>query len=115
PAVADVDKLPETALKLSLRGVLHDVDADNTVAIINVRGHDKAYRLNDEVPGNARITEITPLLIVLERDGKLERLSLKLPSTENDKNTAPASAGRSRGPKPGGKRNEIALKAARAG
>lgn len=68
---------PDTSLKLTLRGVFASEDPNEARAIIgDPRGEEKHYKVGDPLPGNARLTEIHPDRIILERNGSYETLRL---------------------------------------
>ena len=71
---------PETRLKLTLRGVFSDDDsssASSARAIIgDPRGKEDSYAPGDPLPGGAKLAEIYPDRIILERNGRFETLRL---------------------------------------
>ena len=71
---------PETRLKLTLRGVFADAadsSAGDARAIIgDPRGKEKSYAPGDPLPGSAKLAEIYPDRIILERNGRFETLRL---------------------------------------
>jgi len=71
---------PETRLKLTLRGVFASDDsssASEARAIIgDPRGKEESYAPGDPLPGGAKLSEIYPDRIILERNGRFETLRL---------------------------------------
>ena len=77
---------PATALKLTLRGTLNENAPEGGVAIIaDEQQVDRAYRVGDTLPGDARLEGIYAGRVLLSRAGVNE--SLSLPTT-----TAPAAS-----------------------
>jgi len=98
---------PDTSLKLTLRGVFASDDPGEARAIIgDPRGQEEHYSVGDPLPGNAKLTEIYPDRIILERNGRYETLRLpreltsapgdgggvNQPRVENAGNTGKAAA-----------------------
>lgn len=82
PAVkaAPVDA-PETRLKLTLSGVFASDDPESARAIVgDPRGKEQSYAVGDPLPGGAKLSEIYPDRIILERGGRFE--TLRLPREE---------------------------------
>jgi general secretion pathway protein C len=74
PAAVDA---PDTSLKLTLRGVFASDDPGEARAIVgDPRGQEEHYAVGDPLPGNAKLTEIYPDRIILERNGRYETLRL---------------------------------------
>lgn len=97
---------PETRLKLTLHGVLASDDARNARAIVgDPRGMEESYGLGDPLPGGAKLSEIYPDRIILERGGRFE--TLRLPKE-------PGSAGISSGGSPVARPGAVATDAGRA-
>jgi len=68
---------PETRLKLTLRGVFASDEAGNARAIIaDPKGKEDHYSVGDPLPGGAKLSEIYPDRIILERNGRYETLRL---------------------------------------
>ncbi|HHO68568.1 MAG TPA: type II secretion system protein GspC [Gammaproteobacteria bacterium] len=87
---------PETRLKLTLRGVFSSDDKVLARAIVaDPRGKEMSYGIGDPLPGGAKLSEIYPDRIILERSGRFE--TLRLP---RDRTPSAAPARRSR-PVPG--------------
>ncbi len=76
PAV-NMEVIPDTTLRLVLKGVVFDDGNRATQAIIAEPGRrDKPYRVGDELPGGAELTEIHPQRIILKYRGQYETLRL---------------------------------------
>jgi general secretion pathway protein C len=87
---------PETRLKLTLRGLFASDEADRARAIVgDPRGQEQSYSVGDPLPGGAKLSEIFPDRIILERDGRFE--TLRLPK-ELLKSGSSATAGASSAP-----------------
>jgi general secretion pathway protein C len=72
---------PETRLKLTLSGVFASDEPASARAIIgDPRGKEQSYALGDPLPGGAKLSEIYPDRIILERGGRFE--TLRLPREE---------------------------------
>ncbi len=68
---------PETRLKLTLHGLFASPDKDSSRAIVaDPRGKEEIYSIGDPLPGGARLSEIFPDRIILERNGRFETLRL---------------------------------------
>ncbi|MCO6414385.1 MAG: type II secretion system protein GspC [Thiogranum sp.] len=68
---------PETRLKLTLHGVLaSDEDRGARAIVGDPRGKEESYAVGDPLPGGARLSEIHPDRIILERGGRFETLRL---------------------------------------
>lgn len=89
---------PETRLKLTLRGVFASDDSKSASmrAIVgDPRGKEESYAPGDPLPGGAKLSEIYPDRIILERGGRFE--TLRLPKkTMNTGSAAPGSSSRAR-------------------
>jgi len=94
---------PETRLKLTLRGVFasDDSSASGARAIIgDPRGKEDSYAPGDPLPGGAKLSEIYPDRIILERNGRFETLRLPKKTTNtgsarlNSRATSSGSAGK---------------------
>ncbi len=76
PKAAAVEA-PDTSLKLTLRGVFASDAAGEARAIIgDPRGKEDHYAVGDPLPGGAKLSEIYPDRIILERNGRYETLRL---------------------------------------
>lgn len=74
---APVALAPETRLKLTLRGLFASDDSAGGRAIIgDPKGKEESYAVGDPVPGGARLHEIYPDRVILERNGRYETLRL---------------------------------------
>lgn len=98
PTATNTENLPETNLRLTLRGALAaDGEFPGSALIEDSSGETDAYLVGDSLPGNAVIRTVLPNRVIIERDGKLE--NLYFPETENrqgidlasDQQTAPAT------------------------
>jgi general secretion pathway protein C len=68
---------PETRLKLTLRGVFATEEPRDARAIIgDPKGKEESYSVGDPLPGGAKLSEIYPDRIILERNGRFETLRL---------------------------------------
>lgn len=91
-AIAAQAQLQETALKLVLRGTFNENRPDGGIAIIaDEQGVDRAYRVGDSLPGDARLEQILAGQIVLSRGGVSETLSLRI--TDDSLSPAVSSGG----------------------
>ncbi|WP_432210011.1 type II secretion system protein N [Marinobacter alkaliphilus] len=71
----DTENLPETNLRLSLRGVLAaDGEFPGSALIEDDKGKTEAYLVGNELPGNAKLRTVFPNRVIIERAGKLENL-----------------------------------------
>lgn len=74
-AEVDTENLPETNLRLFLRGVLAaEGDIPGSALIEDDKGKTEAYLVGDELPGNAKLRSVHPNRVIIERAGKLENL-----------------------------------------
>jgi general secretion pathway protein C len=72
---ADTENLPETNLRLYLRGVLAaDGEFPGSALIEDNKNNTEAYLVGDELPGNATLRSVYPNRVIIERQGKLENL-----------------------------------------
>ncbi len=78
-AVIKQDKVPETKLNLTLKGVLAATPMNLASAIIakGKAGKEDIYGIGDKMPGGVLVKEIHADHIVLERGGRLEILKLQ--------------------------------------
>ena len=85
-------EIPETKLKLTLRGLLASDKPEESWAIIaGPSGKEEFYKIGGKkLPGNAKLTEIHADRIVLERRGKYETLRLPKESLNLTSTTARA-------------------------
>lgn len=78
----NTENLPETNLRLILRGVLAaDGDFPGSALIEDDKGKTEAFLVGDELPGNAKLHTVFANRVVIERAGKLE--NLYFPETED--------------------------------
>ncbi|MBW7469762.1 type II secretion system protein N [Marinobacter sp. M216] len=71
----ETENLPETNLRLYLRGVLAaEGEFPGSALIEDQKGNTEAYPVGDELPGNATLRSVHPNRVVIERGGKLENL-----------------------------------------
>jgi general secretion pathway protein C len=88
PAIA-----PETRLKLTLRGVFASDDSAGGRAIIgDPKGKEESYAVGDPVPGGAKLSEIYPDRVILERNGRYETLRLPKDRTSSSAGRATRSS-----------------------
>ncbi|MDX1554211.1 MAG: type II secretion system protein N [Marinobacter sp.] len=74
-AEADTENLPETNLRLFLRGVLAaSGDFPGSALIEDDKSKTEAYLVGDELPGNATLRSVRANRVIIERGGKLENL-----------------------------------------
>lgn len=82
--------IPETALNLQLRGVVASSDPKSASAIIaDPAGKEGFFRVGDELPGGAALSEVHPRHIVLSRGGRFETLALPQPDLQMGAASAP--------------------------
>ncbi|WP_404362942.1 type II secretion system protein N [Marinobacter sp.] len=75
PEPEDTENLPETNLRLVLRGVLAANGEYPASALVeDSRGNTEAYLVGDELPAGATLRSVHPQRIIIERGGKLENL-----------------------------------------
>lgn len=75
PAEVDTENLPETNLRLFLRGVMAaEGDFPGSALIEDDKSKTEAYLVGDELPGNAKLRSVHPNRVIIERGGKLENL-----------------------------------------
>ncbi|WP_417514675.1 type II secretion system protein N [Marinobacter sp.] len=71
----DTEDLPETNLRIFLRGVLAaDGDFPGSALIEDDKSKTEVFLVGDELPGNARLRSVHPNRVILDRAGKLENL-----------------------------------------
>lgn len=71
----DTENLPETNLRIFLRGVLAAEGEFPASALIeDSNSKTEAYIVGNEIPGGATLRTIRPNRVILERSGKLENL-----------------------------------------
>lgn len=96
PAVTQqaVDNAPETALNLTLVGLMADRDERYSRALIAIQGgEEKAYAVGDDITRGVTLQAIFPDRVILSRNGRLETLSLERdkPSTGSGLASAPVA------------------------
>ena len=100
----NMEDLPETNLRLFLRGVLAGTDEQPGSALIeDDRNRTEVYIIGNELPGNARLRSVHSNRIIIERGGKLE--NLYFPETDDSRgmelaaidNSTPATGGETGG------------------
>ena len=80
----DTEDLPETNLRLFLRGVLAGTEEQPGSALIeDDRNRTEVYIIGDELPGNATLRSVHANRIIIERSGKLE--NLYFPETDDSR------------------------------
>ena len=91
--------IPETNLKLELRGVMASEDPRTATAIVaDANGNENYYIVGEKLPGGATLKEVHAQYIVLSRNGRFETLrlptdSLKVSNSEVVSQAAEPSAG----------------------
>lgn len=86
----NTENLPETNLRLFLRGVLAaDGEFPGSALIEDDKGNTEAYLVGKPLPGNATLRTVFPNRVIIERQGKLENLYFP----ENEKTTGVFMAG----------------------
>jgi len=77
-----IEDLPETNLRLVLRGVMAaSGDFPGSALVEDSKNQTEAYVVGDELPGNATLRAVRPDRIIIERAGALE--SLFFPENED--------------------------------
>jgi type II secretory pathway component PulC len=78
---SDYNDLPETQLQLTLQGTeVNLTDTDLSLAIIASSGQKtKTYYIGNSIPGGATIHAIQQTRVIINDNGELERLSMKIP------------------------------------
>lgn len=80
----DTENLPETNLRLFLRGVLAGTeDQPGSALIEDDRNRTEVYIIGDELPGNAKLRSVHANRIIIERGGALE--NLYFPETDDSR------------------------------
>jgi len=81
---------PETQLNLKLRGLYATQQEDKGYALIaSGSSEEKLYAINDELPGNTKLSAVYPDRVILERDGQFETLRLVETKSTGGNSTAP--------------------------
>lgn len=74
-ASQDTENLPETNLRIFLRGVMAgNEELPGSALIEDDRSRTEVYIIGDELPGNARLRSVHANRIIIERGGALENL-----------------------------------------
>lgn len=82
PAQENTENLPETNLRLLLRGVLAaDGEFPGSALIEDDSGSTEAYLVGEALPGNATLRSVHPNRVIIQRSGALE--NLYFPDSEN--------------------------------
>lgn len=82
--VAEITEAPDTRLNLKLRGLLASSDPEAARAIIaDGKGKEEAYKVGQNLPGNAILREIYADRVILEYRGRLEALRLPKESSSS--------------------------------
>lgn len=83
PEEVDTENLPETNLRLFLRGVLAAEGEQPASALVeDSKGETEVYVVGEELPGGATLRSVHPRRIIIERDGKLENLYFPEPDDD---------------------------------
>lgn len=94
------EDLPETKLRLTLRGVIASPDAEVARAIVADQAKkENFYKIGDKLPGNAELTEIHGDRIIIKRGINYE--TLKLPKESLKLETSSEKAASNRRTRPG--------------
>ena len=73
--VPDTQNLPETNLRLTLRGALAaDGEFPGSALVEDQNGNTEAYLVGETLPGDARLKTVLPERVIIERNGALENL-----------------------------------------
>jgi general secretion pathway protein C len=87
----DVANAPQTSMPLVLSGIIAGNDPQNGLAILGPSAQNaRVYAVGDSVPGGAKLHSVYSDRVLIERDGRLE--SLTLPRQANSANAPPPSA-----------------------
>jgi general secretion pathway protein C len=86
------ENMPETRLRLTLRGVFHSTDGDLArVIVAGPDGREEVYSLGASLPGGAQLEEIAPERVILVRDGQRETLTFPVDNRSSIQvNSAPS-------------------------
>lgn len=75
PEDVDTENLPETNLRLFLRGVMAaEGDFPGSALIEDASSKTEAYLVGDDLPGNAKLRSVHANRVIIQRSGKLENL-----------------------------------------
>jgi general secretion pathway protein C len=87
----DAANAPQTSMPLVLSGIIAGNDPQNGLAILGPSAQNaRVYAVGDSVPGGAKLHSVYSDRVLIERDGRLE--SLTLPRQANSGNAPPPSA-----------------------
>lgn len=67
---------PPSKLNLKLRGIYSTDDGSGAVIIADGSGKEDVYRVNDDLPGGARLVSIQTKHVIIERNQQMEKLVL---------------------------------------
>lgn len=83
-AQENTEDLPETNLRLFLRGVLAaDGDFPGSALIEDDKSKTDVFIVGDELPGNAKLRSVHANRVILDRSGKLENLYFPEPDEQS--------------------------------
>jgi len=72
--------VPMTSLQLRVTGIVkleHEINGALSKAFISLAGQpSKIFRVGDKLPYGVKVYDITPLAVILENEGHLEKLTL---------------------------------------
>ena len=75
PREQETENLPDTNLRLVLRGVMAaDGDFPGSALIEDASGDTDAYLVGSELPGNVTLRSVHPNRVIIDRSGRLENL-----------------------------------------
>src|ERR1700686_2115031 len=84
---------PQTSMPLVLTGIIAGNDPQNGLAILGQSAQTtKVYAVGDSVPGGAKLHSVYSDRVVIDRDGRLESLSLPRQMNAGGNAPAPSSA-----------------------
>lgn len=87
----DAANAPQTSMPLVLSGIIAGNDPQNGLAILGPTAQNaRVYAVGDSVPGGAKLHSVYSDRVLIDRDGRLE--SLTLPRQANPGNAPPPSA-----------------------
>lgn len=96
---ADTENLPETNLRLQLRGVLAaEGEFPGSALIEDDKSDTEVFLVGDELPGNATLRSVHSNRVIIERNGALE--NLYFPELKSDSEMAVASSSPQPTPQP---------------
>ncbi len=81
--ISNIESLPEAQLNITVVGIFYASNPDNSQVLLSSAGAPaKVFKLHQTIPGGAKIKEILQDTIVLEQNGKLQKLRLKVPNLQ---------------------------------